>query len=248
MMASNLPLALHQTIDDAHEVAAHRAAHAAVVHFEHFFVRANDQVVVDADLTEFIDDHGVLLAVVLGQDAIQQRGFAGTEVAGQNGHGDLGGSGFRHGISRQIRNTPGGGVAPALARKRARQGLYIVPDHINVSGCRALFVGQTVRIERSADIRPGLGGDPPHQARITDVFQKNSRNFLLSDLGNDGCNVAGAGLGFRGNALRCDEFDPIDCREIAEGIVGRDHAAALNRNFRHRLPDVAIQRIEFREV
>ena len=80
----------------ADQVAAHRAADAAVVHLEHFFVGADDQVVVDADLAELVDDHGVALAVVLGEDAVEQRGLAGAEVAGEDGDGD-GAWGCAHG-------------------------------------------------------------------------------------------------------------------------------------------------------
>ena len=58
-------LALHQARDNPDQVAAHRAADAAVVHLEDFLVGADDQVVVDADLAELVDDHGVALAVVL---------------------------------------------------------------------------------------------------------------------------------------------------------------------------------------
>ncbi len=53
-----LALAPHQPVDDAHQIAAHRAADAAVVHFEHLLVRADDEVVIDADLAEFVDDDG----------------------------------------------------------------------------------------------------------------------------------------------------------------------------------------------
>ena len=60
-----LALALHQPLDDADEIAAHGAADAAVVHLEHFFVRADDELVVDADLTELVDDDGVAFAVRL---------------------------------------------------------------------------------------------------------------------------------------------------------------------------------------
>ncbi len=84
-----LALALHQAVDDAHQVAAHGAADAAVVHLEHFFVGADDEVVVDADLAEFVDDHGVFLAVVFRQDAVEQRGLAGAEIAGQHGDGNF---------------------------------------------------------------------------------------------------------------------------------------------------------------
>ncbi len=83
-------LSLHQARDHPDQVAAHRAADAAVVHLEHFLVGADHQVVVDADLAELVDDHGVALAVVLGEDPVQQGGLARAEVAGQHGDGDLG--------------------------------------------------------------------------------------------------------------------------------------------------------------
>jgi hypothetical protein len=95
-----LALALHQPVHDADEVAAHGAADAAVVHLEHFLVGAHDEVVVDADLAELVDDHGVALAVRLGEDAVQKRGLAGAEVAGEDGDGDL----FGHGVSGRIAN------------------------------------------------------------------------------------------------------------------------------------------------
>jgi hypothetical protein len=60
-----LALALHQTVDDADQVAAHGAADAAIVHLEHFLVGADHEVVVDADLAKLVDDHSVFLAVWL---------------------------------------------------------------------------------------------------------------------------------------------------------------------------------------
>ena len=81
---------LHQPLDDADEVAAHGAADAAVVHLEDFLVGLDDEVVVDADLAELVDDDRVLLAVVLGEDAVEERRLAGAEVAGEHGDGDLG--------------------------------------------------------------------------------------------------------------------------------------------------------------
>ena len=84
-----LALAPHQPVDDADEVAAHGAADAPVVHLEHFLVRPDDEVVVDADLAELVDDHGIFLPVRLRQDAVQQRRLAGTEIAGQHRDGDF---------------------------------------------------------------------------------------------------------------------------------------------------------------
>src|SRR6478609_11513826 len=113
--------------------------------------------------------------------------------------------------------------APALIDKRAGQGLYIVPDHINVSGGIALFTGEAVGIQRPADPGAGLGRDPAHQPRIADIFKENGRYFRGFDLGDDRGDVTRARFGFGRNPLRRDEFDAIGGREIAEGIMGRDH-------------------------
>jgi len=57
--------ALHKTLDNANEVAADSATDAAVVHLEHFFIRADNKFVVDTDLAEFVDHDRVTLAVRL---------------------------------------------------------------------------------------------------------------------------------------------------------------------------------------
>jgi len=88
--AVELARAFHETADDAHQIAAHRAADAAVVHLEYFFVGADHDFVVDADFAEFIDDDGVFLAVVFAEDAVEQRGFAGSQIAGQDCDGNFG--------------------------------------------------------------------------------------------------------------------------------------------------------------
>src|SRR5262249_51245668 len=62
---------------------------AAVVHLEHFLVGADDEVVVDADLAELVDDDGELLPVWFGQDAVQEGGLAGAQIAGEHGDGNL---------------------------------------------------------------------------------------------------------------------------------------------------------------
>ena len=84
-------LALHEAAEDADEIAADGAADAAVVHLEEFFVGLDDELVVHADLAEFVFDHGEFLAVLFGEDAVEERGFAGAEEAGEdgdrNGHG-----------------------------------------------------------------------------------------------------------------------------------------------------------------
>ncbi len=84
-----MPLRFSKPFDDADEIAAHRAADAAVVHLEHFLVGADDEIVVDADFAEFIDDDGEFPAVVLGQNAVQKRRLAGAEIAGEHGDGNF---------------------------------------------------------------------------------------------------------------------------------------------------------------
>jgi len=80
------PPALGQVAEYPHEIAAHRATDAAVVHLEDFLVRAHHQVVVHADFAELVDHHGEPAAVVLGQDAVEQGGLARPQIAGQNSH------------------------------------------------------------------------------------------------------------------------------------------------------------------
>ena len=81
--------ALQQALDDPDEIAAHGATNAAVVHFEHFLVGVDDQIIVDADFAKFIDDDGELPAMILGENAVQKRRLAGAEIAGEHGDGDF---------------------------------------------------------------------------------------------------------------------------------------------------------------
>ena len=98
------PFALHQSFHDADEIATHRAADTAVVHLENFLVGADDEFIVDADLAEFVDDHGVALAVRLAEDAVEQSGLSGAEIAGEDGHGNFfGRSGGRSGQGADLR-------------------------------------------------------------------------------------------------------------------------------------------------
>ena len=67
---------LAQLAEDPDQVAAHGAADAAVAGLEDLLVGTDHQFVVHADLAEFIFDHGDALAMILGQDAIEQGGLA----------------------------------------------------------------------------------------------------------------------------------------------------------------------------
>src|SRR5205814_1108503 len=122
------------------------------------------------------------------------------------------------------RSGPEGWPLPSVA-ERARQGLYIVPDHLNESGGSAIFDGQTVGIEDAADPGAGRGGYQLNQELIANIFKKNGGNFRLFDLGDNLGDISRAGLGLRGNPERRDELDAIGSREIAESAVGRNHLA-----------------------
>jgi hypothetical protein len=83
---SSASAALHQVAEDADQVAAHRAAEAAVVHLEDLFLGVDDQLLVNADLPELVLDHGNALAVPGGQVVVQQRRLARPQEARQHRH------------------------------------------------------------------------------------------------------------------------------------------------------------------
>ena len=81
--------ALQKVLNHTDEVSAHGAADATVVHFIDFFVGLNDQIIVDTDLAELVDDNRKLLPVIVGKDAVKKRGFARSEIAGEDRDGNL---------------------------------------------------------------------------------------------------------------------------------------------------------------
>ena len=73
------------------QIVADGAADAAVAHLDDLLVGIGDQdVVVDVFLAKLVLDDGDLLAVRLGQDALEQGGLAGAEEAGEDGGGNHG--------------------------------------------------------------------------------------------------------------------------------------------------------------
>ncbi len=112
-------LALHQPFDDADQIAAHGAADTAVVHFEDFFVGADNEIVVDADLAEFIDDDGEFSAVRFAQDTIEQRRFARAEIAGENGDGNFFGHAKLRGNDRGRQSSADRGQNGGQAARQA---------------------------------------------------------------------------------------------------------------------------------
>jgi hypothetical protein len=79
----------HQAAKNSYEIATHRAADAAVVHFENFFFRIDDEIIVNSDLAEFIDNDGIALAVRLREDPVEQRGLSRPEITGDHRDGSL---------------------------------------------------------------------------------------------------------------------------------------------------------------
>src|SRR5712664_3592128 len=77
---------LLEAAEDADQVAAHRAADAAVVHLDDLLVALLDQRAVDPDLADLVLDHRDAPAVVLPEDAVEQRGLAAAEEAGEDRH------------------------------------------------------------------------------------------------------------------------------------------------------------------
>ena len=89
---------LQDAVHGLQQLAVDRAADAAVAELHHVVTRGNDQVVVDADLAEFIHQHGRLQALLVGEDVVEQRGLAGAEETGEDRHRQAGGQGLHHGI------------------------------------------------------------------------------------------------------------------------------------------------------
>ncbi|MNT11844.1 hypothetical protein D3C72_1467470 [compost metagenome] len=104
------------------QVFADGAADAAVAHLHDLLLRlGHEDVAVDVLLAELVLDDRDLLAMGLGQDALEQRGFARAEKAGQDGRGNEG-----HGkVLRKRKTEKGGGLAGSLANAtelRCRRG------------------------------------------------------------------------------------------------------------------------------
>ena len=89
-------LFLGQAVQGGAQVFADGAANAAIAHLHDLFGGVRDQnLAVDVFLTKLVFHDGNFLAVGFGQDALEQRGFAGSEKAGEDGggyqfHGSLG--------------------------------------------------------------------------------------------------------------------------------------------------------------
>lgn len=85
--------------DGLDEVFAQRAADAAVGELDEAVLAAGevafagDECGVDVDFGEVVDDDRDALAMAVGEDVVEEGGFAGAEEAGEDGDGGLAGLG-----------------------------------------------------------------------------------------------------------------------------------------------------------
>ena len=62
--------AFHQVAKNADQIASNRTTNAAVVHFEDLFFSSDYEVIINANLTEFVFDYRNSFAVIFGQNSI----------------------------------------------------------------------------------------------------------------------------------------------------------------------------------
>ena len=75
---------LAQLAEHTDQVATHGAADATVGGLEDLFLGTDHQFMVDGHFAEFVLDDGDALAVLLREDAVEQRGLAGAEKTGEH--------------------------------------------------------------------------------------------------------------------------------------------------------------------
>ena len=111
-----------QQLQSHAQVFADGAANAAVAHLDDLLIGIRDQdVVVDVLFAKLVLDHGNLLAVGLGQHALEQGGFARAQKAGQDGGGDQG-----HGaVPLQVKKTGVGECSDEFKRRACAPGMAL---------------------------------------------------------------------------------------------------------------------------
>ena len=98
-----------QVLERGDEIAAQRAAQAAALQQHHVVVDGLDQQMVEPDLAELVDDDGGAGERGIVHQAVEQRGLAGAEEAGQHGE--------RNGFGRALQAACAG-VGHCLAAVR----------------------------------------------------------------------------------------------------------------------------------
>ena len=95
-----------QNLQRVDQIAAHGAAQAAALQQYHIVADIFHQQVVERDVAKFVDDDGGLAQRLVLEQAVEQRGLAGAEKAGEHGE--------RNGLRR-----------PAPIRAMAGRGHYL---------------------------------------------------------------------------------------------------------------------------
>ena len=108
------------------------AADASVAELHHVVTGAHHQIVVDPDLSELVDQHSRLDAVLIAEDVVEQSGLAGTKEAREDRHrhttgGDRRGAGG-HSHGRGGRRRPDRpAYPPIMSTVWARVGQSLPP-------------------------------------------------------------------------------------------------------------------------
>ena len=74
-----------QRLQRVHQIAAHGAAQATRLQQHHVVADIFDQQVIERDVAEFVDDDGGIAQRRVLEQAVEQRGLAGAEKAGEHG-------------------------------------------------------------------------------------------------------------------------------------------------------------------
>src|SRR5690606_34518064 len=159
----------HQPLDDPDEVAAHRAAHTAIVHLVNLFVGFHDQVVVDADFAEFVDNHGVAFAVVLRENAVEQRRLARTEIAGEHGNRDRCGC-FAHDEPQEGEICFPYRMGPGLLHVTKRPSMHALATAVCMARRLALSSNRYKILPSRTGAASCAGKDRPHGSSVANVL------------------------------------------------------------------------------
>ena len=101
----------------------------------------------------------------------------------------------------------------------------IVLKHVDVGWGRLTRLRQGVRIEFPTQGRPAFLGNLLHQAWIGNVLYKDRANFFLANQLDEPGDIAGRGFTLRTEAHGRDNGDAVGRAQIAQGVMGGDHAA-----------------------
>ena len=78
--------ALQDSVYRIEKLAIDGATDAAVAELHHLVTGGHHQIVVDADLPEFVHQHRRAQALLVGEDVVQQGGFSGSKEARKDRH------------------------------------------------------------------------------------------------------------------------------------------------------------------